>query len=684
MLKINAFKIVLLTSNGEYGFSCAFTDSLNIIKGRNSSGKSTLLNSLFYSLGMEELLGAKNESVLPYAVKDKLETPDGVINIISSKVLIEIQNKKHETITLQRAIKSESKSNKLIEIIKGAYLTSPTQSLTIEPKFLHDAGSAQKDEGFYKFLERFLDIELPIVPLAKGGEAKLYIQTLFAALFIEQKKGWTDYVANIPYFGIRNASQKVIEYLLGFEVFETDRHRNLLDSERAKIDSDWNTEVFKIKMLQDRYNLRVIGIPLKPTDDFDKNLTAIEKYNNSEFIDINKYISDIFNKINSFEEKKKSIKKSIYKDSMPEANKVIEEISRLSIIYETLSFEIRQNQQTKNEYNSLKIGIIEDIDKNKVAKKIRELGSELDISIAKDICPTCHQAIDDSLLLAETLIQPMTINENLKYLISQKDMLEKTIKGIDSLITRQNRQLQQVDNEIKQNRDILKSLKKDISNVTGEISEAELRKNIQNEDEIVNLNKAVCEINEILQGIEILKLLLKEYLKKRASLPKEYLSKNDKDKILNFQKKFKILAKKFGYRSSDIDSIEINEEKYTPFLSGETIKREIKSSADIKNDSSASDFVRLIWAYLISLHHISATQGGNHQGILIFDEPQQHSMDVNSVHNLLDILQNINNLQSIVAASFDGDSEVFKKETKDIRFHLIELEDKLLRKITSE
>ena len=55
MLKINAFKIVLLTSNGEYGFSCAFTDGLNIIKGRNSSGKSTLLNSLFYSLGMEEL-----------------------------------------------------------------------------------------------------------------------------------------------------------------------------------------------------------------------------------------------------------------------------------------------------------------------------------------------------------------------------------------------------------------------------------------------------------------------------------------------------------------------------------------------------------------------------------------------------------------------------------------------------
>ena len=54
----------------------------------------------------------------------------------------------------------------------------------------------------------------------------------------------------------------------------------------------------------------------------------------------------------------------------------------------------------------------------------------------------------------------MTIDENLKYLDSQKNMLEKTIQGIDSLVIRQNRQLQQVSNEIKQNRSILKSLKK--------------------------------------------------------------------------------------------------------------------------------------------------------------------------------------------------------------------------------
>jgi hypothetical protein len=39
MLKINAFKIVLLTSNGEYGFSCAFPDGLNIIRGVIPVGK---------------------------------------------------------------------------------------------------------------------------------------------------------------------------------------------------------------------------------------------------------------------------------------------------------------------------------------------------------------------------------------------------------------------------------------------------------------------------------------------------------------------------------------------------------------------------------------------------------------------------------------------------------------------
>ncbi len=39
-----------------------------------------------------------------------------------------------------------------------------------------------------------------------------------------------------------------------------------------------------------------------------------------------------------------------------------------------------------------------DISNNKDAKKLRDLGAEVDSLVLKDICPVCHQKIQDTLL----------------------------------------------------------------------------------------------------------------------------------------------------------------------------------------------------------------------------------------------------------------------------------------------
>ncbi|EJB6519842.1 AAA family ATPase [Salmonella enterica] len=67
-MKINKLKLSIDTNSGDYGFNCSFTDGLNIIKGNNSSGKSTLIQAIFYVFGMEELLGGEGASTMPYAL----------------------------------------------------------------------------------------------------------------------------------------------------------------------------------------------------------------------------------------------------------------------------------------------------------------------------------------------------------------------------------------------------------------------------------------------------------------------------------------------------------------------------------------------------------------------------------------------------------------------------------------
>lgn len=46
----------------------------------------------------------------------------------------------------------------------------------------------------------------------------------------------------------------------------------------------------------------------------------------------------------------------------------------------------------------------------------------------------------------------------------------------------------------------------------------------------------------------------------------------------------------------------------------------------MKFDSSASDGIRTIWANILALLQVSIEKGGNHPGVIIFDEPAQQSI----------------------------------------------------------
>lgn len=52
---------------------------------------------------------------------------------------------------------------------------------------------------------------------------------------------------------------------------------------------------------------------------------------------------------------------------------------------------------------------------------------------------------------------------------------------------------------------------------------------------------------------------------------------------------------------------------------------------DMKFDSSASDNIRVIWAFTLALLEVSILKEGNHPCILIFDEPDQQSTIVSDM-----------------------------------------------------
>lgn len=91
----------------------------------------------------------------------------------------------------------------------------------------------------------------------------------------------------------------------------------------------------------------------------------------------------------------------------------------------------------------------------------------------------------------------------------------------------------------------------------------------------------------------------------------------DVEKIRLLKTKFIENLKLYHYSSlNDFGAIDISEESLLPTIDG----------FDMKFDSSASDGIRVIWAFTMALLQVSLEKGGNHPGIIIFDEPAQQSI----------------------------------------------------------
>ena len=673
---IRGIKLRAATAEGDFGFSFRFDRNLTIVRAKNSSGKSTLFNSLLYGFGMEELVGGRNEKVLPYAVKEYFEYDGRRILVTASEVLLEIENRAGKIVTLRRAIRDSARDSKLIEVFSGAHLTDGIELGQAQPTYVHDGGGAKRPEGFHRFLESFLGLNLPQVPTTNGGEAKLYLQTVFAAMAVEQKRGWTDYIANIPFYGIRDARTRVVEFLLGLGVFETDALRNRLNAESIEIDADWR-KVYN-ELLHEATPLGAIieGVRPSPTALFDEGAASIQRLAGSSSIGLPEHIRQLRAEYAALQQQAEQYHKTSGAKAIHEVALAMDELQELGVLHER-SMSLHGEQRTSlRDYENLLAEANEDLERNKTAAKLRDLGAKHDIATAAGRCPTCSQSVDDTLFAGVVIGPQMDLATNIAYLESQRRMLLRQIAGIRLGMQATEVRVAELAARIANKRDLVTAMRGDVTSGASE-SKAIVRRQVQIEIEVEALERLQSKALELFGRLKKIAKRLIDNQVARSSVPKQAYTEADLRRINSFQLNFRANAGTFGYESAPIKDVEINKDMLVPCLAQMEL-REIRT--DIKSDSSASDFVRLIWSYLLALHQTSShlTSPGNHPGLLMFDEPGQHSMAVDSQNALLKQLASDSKLQSIVAASFDEAEEVFRQATDGIQYSLIEWSGKLL------
>ena len=186
--------------------------------------------------------------------------------------------------------------------------------------------------------------------------------------------------------------------------------------------------------------------------------------------------------------------------------------------------------------------------------------------------------------------------------------------------------------------------------------------------------ETIDELYERVTSLTNLSSHWEQILIEEKTIPKDVFTKEDMNKIMQFESYFKVLLTKFGYKSKPTDNVKISLDNYMPEIVGDRMRY------NIRFDSSASDLIRTIWAYTCSLLKVSDSfSNTNHPRFLAFDEPAQQNMANSDFRSFLKELSSYQNVQTIIFASFNQSDDVFNDTTKDIPFKLHWIKDRLIK-----
>jgi hypothetical protein len=674
MLKINALKINLNTNKGLFGSPIIpFYDGLNIIKGDNSTGKSTVFQSILYCLGLEELIGGKNEKTMQSVLKSEVlndvkivdangnETYEIEATVIESHILLEITGNK--TVTIRRYIASPTKKSSLVEVFDGPLLTVPNE-YEYKAMYVHDANSSKEDNpfGFHPFLENLLGWNLPEVQYKNGNYGKLYLQNIFPAFVIEQKGGWTDFLASIPYYALNDKETRSIEFILNLDSAVIQRKRTEIRQAKNNLEIEWSKLFLDFKSFARTIASNVRGVDEKPMIIQSKESIYLTFSNTEDTIPLSQYIDNLISEYNSLMDMEIPTIGEVAHEKEDEINILNNKLNIFSVDLNSLIQQKNVKIDRFNSYQVRKKELENDLIQNKYHKKVKEKGAELEFKVALDICPYCEHKLNDSLLPVDINDIPMQIDENIGFCEAQINLITVYIDNHKSEIIH-------LENEID-------NYSKEISNIRSQIRIIKTQLTSDNRLPSLELIENRIRLKNRLELYQNRQLEIPNYQDKFMELSQQWedilieekkLSKNisegDEKKIRQLKSSFLKLLSDFKYRSKSITNVYISKDTFMPVV----------DSYSLKFDSSASDFIRAIWSYTLALREVSNMFNGNHPNFFMLDEPGTQETANSDLNNLLKKMGNMNDTQSLVFCSFKQSETTYAESVADVNFELVDL-----------
>lgn len=660
MLALNIIQLTIWVDTGNKTFSTKliFKKGLNIIRAENSSGKSTCVNALAYGLGLEAILGPSRKRPFPKSVYESLvasKENDEPHFVQRSAVELIIENSQGERATLKRDIQgySDKVCVEIANIQKDYFLGASG-----------DVGSAKSENGFHNWLAKFIGWKLPTVAKFDGKESLLYLECIFPLFFIEQKRGWSEIQANVPtYYGIKNLKRSAIEFSLSIDSFDYEKKIAVLKRKIEEAESEWEAIGKAAENIADFNSVLVNKLP-------DLGAERLGDILEFRYIESNIQLS-VYEKEKALNRFLSNVSQEISKRTPQDErlNQALATIRELRREAEEFSGAIELAMLSIAESTSKIITLKRDYEQYQQLRRLKNVGAKNGVDIDTSKCPICDTEIDDTLANRASRRAPMTIDENIEFLKNQLDFY-KSIESksrIDLEGLRAKSRI--ISSRINIEQIGLQKIRADLDDINGVTSQL-IREQLQAEiavREVQKVKSAQDELNSRASNAESSWRIATDALR---LLRKSSEFDNRWPIIKELEAIMKANLMSFGFSAAIINDVSISLQTLRPEQQG----------YDIVAETSASDYIRIIWAYTLGLLMLAGKEETvRHGGFIVFDEPRQHEASKVSFISLIN--------KAAESASFGGqvifatslDEIDLKAACKDKNVNLLCFDDYILQ-----
>lgn len=649
-LRLRHLRLRAFTQDGPYGADFPFETGLNVIWADNTKGKSTSMQALLYVLGMEKMLSPSREVPVPHALTTYLLKDDeSELAIINSFVELEIENGAGTIVTVRRPIKEPGIDTRLVTVWFGPMLTEQSATAPSRRFFVRDPGAFQREDGFLHFLEAFIGWDMPVVRKYEGPEGKLPLETVVPLFWVEQKRGWSAIPAAIPtYMRVRDVQKRAVEFILDLDVHKLELQRQRLKEKIDENARNWTAVVDEMMRFAQRAGGTLSGIPSRPTVDTDSvERWTVSLIENDNAVFVETILTALRARVAALAEAK-----------IPEvgesAGGLTKELEALGKEIDALNqkrLEMHKVRQLKDsDIVSLERRIAqlrEDLQKNQDVQKLQRYAGTTG-NLTPEQCPTCEQSLVDALISQDVLESVMPIEDNIEYVRSQLKMFEDILKREQAEQRRLEDLSVVVAAEINQLYTRVRTIRSDLMGPSNAPSAAAIEERVRIEARVRDLEGLITSLGDTASRLHILAKEFAELLKAGLLLPSDRMTQEDKDKLDALTGSVRELAQIFGFTTFAPKDLTIDEDSYRPQ----------KEGYEIGFETSASDAIRLKWAYQLGLLELARNYTTNHPGMLLLDEPRQQSSSKVSFGQLLERAANHRGAgqQVVVSTSEDIDT----------------------------